>query len=163
MSAAQHGGGASPQHEPAETLDAARRRWLKGMAVSGLVLAVGHTGDVSAQTAASSAPLAPPPPKYGAERMPGGVVDNPLVFVSIGADGWVSVVCHRSEMGQGVRTALPRIVADELEADLARVTLLQAVGDAKYGIQNTEGSQSVRLMFEPLRVAAPKKSKGYDY
>lgn len=152
MSAAQHGGGASPQHEPAETLDAARRRWLKGMAVSGLVLAVGHAGDVSAQTAASSAPLAPPLPKYGAERMPGGVVDNPLVFVSIGADGWVSVVCHRSEMGQGVRTSIPMVVADELEADLARVRVVQAPGDeARYGNQNTDGSRSLRHSMDPLR------------
>ncbi len=83
----------------------------------------------------------------------GGENFEPNVFVAFSPDGSVQITVSRSEMGQGVRTALPRIVADELEADLARVTLLQAVGDAKYGIQNTEGSQSVRLMFEPLRVA----------
>ena len=48
---------------------------------------------------------APRTAKYGADGMPHGWVDNPLVFVSIAEDGIVSIVCHRSEMGQGVRTA----------------------------------------------------------
>ena len=56
-------------------------------------------------------------PKYGAEGMEHGTVDNPLVFITVGDDGWVTVVSHRSEMGQGVRTGMPLIVADEMEAD----------------------------------------------
>jgi len=77
----------------------------------------------------------------------------PNVFVSFDADGDVEITVSRSEMGQGVRTSLPRIVAVELEADLARVTLKQATGNPVYGDQNTDGSKSVRMMFEPLRNA----------
>jgi isoquinoline 1-oxidoreductase beta subunit len=78
---------------------------------------------------------------------------EPNVFVSMSADGAVEITVSRSEMGQGVRTSLPRIVADELEADLERVTLKQAVGNPVYGDQNTDGSKSVRMMFTPLREA----------
>ena len=45
------------------------------------------------------------PPKYGADGMPHGWVDNPLVFVAIGEDGIVSIVCHRSEMGRACAPA----------------------------------------------------------
>src|SRR2546430_16881963 len=54
-------------------------------------------------------------------------------------------------MGSGSRTALPRIVADELDADWARVKLVQATGDDKYGDQDTDGSHSVRSFFDVLR------------
>jgi isoquinoline 1-oxidoreductase subunit beta len=64
----------------------------------------------------------------------------------------VSVVCHRAEMGQGVRTSLPMVVADELEADWARVKVVQAPGDeARYGNQNTDGSRSMRHHFPTMR------------
>ena len=92
------------------------------------------------------------PPKYGADGMPHGWVDNPLVFVAIGEDGIVSIVCHRSEMGQGMRTGMPIIVADELEADWARVRVVQATGDEeRYGNQDTDGSRSTRHFFMPMR------------
>ena len=61
--------------------------------------------------------------------MPNGVVENPLVFVSIAGDGIVTITCHRAEMGQGVRTGVPMILADELEADWAKVRVVQAPGD----------------------------------
>src|SRR3546814_2873723 len=54
---------------------------------------------------------------HGGLDMPNGVVTNPLVFVSIDRDGAVTIVAHRSEMGTGVRTSIPMIVADEMEAD----------------------------------------------
>src|SRR6187399_2452820 len=57
---------------------------------------------------------------------------SPNVFLHVAPDGWVSVVCHRSEMGQGVRSSLPVLLADELGADMARVRVLQADGDAAY-------------------------------
>ena len=56
---------------------------------------------------------------------------NPTAFVSIDANGLVTIVAHRSEMGQGVRTALPMIVADELEADWSRVRVVQPEGDER--------------------------------
>jgi isoquinoline 1-oxidoreductase beta subunit len=78
---------------------------------------------------------------------------TPNVFVSIDAAGEVTITVSRSEMGQGVRTSLPRIVADELEADLDRVTIQQAIGNPAYGDQNTDGSKTIRMMFTPLREA----------
>ncbi|MDA0993048.1 MAG: molybdopterin-dependent oxidoreductase [Proteobacteria bacterium] len=78
---------------------------------------------------------------------------QPNVFVSMDTNGLVTITVSRSEMGQGVRTSLPRIVADELEADLARVTLKQSIGNPDFGDQNTDGSKSIRMMFTPLREA----------
>ena len=78
----------------------------------------------------------------------------PSVYLSIDASGQVTVTVHRSEMGQGVRTSLPMIVADELGVDLDTVEIEQAVGDKKYGNQNTDGSTSIRLNFDVLRQAA---------
>ena len=55
-------------------------------------------------------------------------------------------------MGQGVRTGMPMIVADELEADWKRVRVVQAPGDEeRYGNQDTDGSRSTRHFFEPMR------------
>jgi isoquinoline 1-oxidoreductase subunit beta len=120
-----------------------RRRFLQGLsALGGLVLAVGYPRTLRAAD----------PPKYGADGMPHGWVDNPLAFVAIGEDGTVTIVCHRSEMGQGVRTGMPMIVADELEADWKRVRVAQAPGDEeKYGNQDTDGSRSTRHFFDPMR------------
>src|SRR4249920_3302257 len=119
-----------------------RRKFLETAALGGLILAVGFPSSVRAAD----------PPKYGADGMPNGWVDSPLVFVAIGEDGIVSIVCHRSEMGQGVRTGMPMIVADELEADWARVRVVQATGDeARYGNQDTDGSRSTRHFFMPMR------------
>jgi isoquinoline 1-oxidoreductase subunit beta len=118
-----------------------RRRFLAGMSLGGLVLAVGMP-----------ATRAQEPKKYGADGMPNGWVDDPLAFVSIAEDGTVTIVCHRSEMGQGVRTGMPIIVADELEADWSRVRVAQAPGDEKrFGNQDTDGSRSTRHFFEPMR------------
>jgi isoquinoline 1-oxidoreductase subunit beta len=76
---------------------------------------------------------------------------QPNVYVAIATDGTVYIVCHRSEMGSGNRSGLPRIVADELDADWARVKVEQALGDAKYGDQDTDGSHSVTSFFDTLR------------
>jgi isoquinoline 1-oxidoreductase subunit beta len=77
----------------------------------------------------------------------------PSVYLAIDTDGTAYIIAHRSEMGSGSRTALPRIVADELDADWARVKLVQATGDAKYGDQDTDGSHSVRSFFDAMREA----------
>jgi isoquinoline 1-oxidoreductase subunit beta len=120
-----------------------RRGFLKAVPLTGLVLYVGLSGKGQA---------ADEPKKYGGEAMPQGVRDSPKLFVSIAPDGIVSIVVIRSEMGQGVRTSLPKIVADELEADWKRVRVVQAPGDeAKYGNQDTDGSRSTRHGFDPLR------------
>ena len=127
---------------PAQPYGTNRRAFLK-TPLAGLILVIGLPGFGIA---------ADEPQKYGGEGMPNGLQDSPKIFVSIAADGTVSVVVHRSEMGQGVRTSLPRIVADELEADLKRVRVVQAPGDEKkYGNQDTDGSRSTRHWFEPMR------------
>src|SRR3974390_3233779 len=75
---------------------------------------------------------------------------QPSVYLAIDTDGTVYIVCHRVEMGSGNRTGLPRIVADELDADWGRVKVVQATGDAKYGDQDTDGSHSVVSFFYTL-------------
>ena len=78
---------------------------------------------------------------------------HPSIFLGVETDGTVYIVAHRSEMGTGVRTSLPRIVADELEADWNRVKVVQAEGDPRYGSQDTDGSHSVREFFDTMREA----------
>jgi isoquinoline 1-oxidoreductase beta subunit len=84
-----------------------------------------------------------------AQAAPAGFA--PSAFVAIDKDGTVTVIAHRSEMGQGVRTGLPMIVADELEADWSRVRVEQALGDEKYGRQDTDGSRSTRHFLMEMR------------
>ena len=128
-----------------------RRKFLQGAsALGGLVLAVGYPEALRAAD----------PPKYGADGMPHGWVDNPLVFVAIGEDGIVSIVCHRSEMGQGVRTGMPMIVADELEADWARVRVVQAPGMRSATATRTPTARAARAISScPCAVAAPPRGR----
>ena len=117
-----------------------RREFLKvSAAAGGFALSAGWT-QVFAQE------------KYGKDSMPNGAVENPLVFVSIAANGIVTITCHRAEMGQGVRTGMPMIIADELEADWSKVRVVQAPGDElRYGNQDTDGSRTTRHFFMPMR------------
>src|SRR6201984_339117 len=88
----------------------------------------------------------------GASKMPHGTVVDPRVFVSIAPDGIVTIIAHRAEMGTGVRTSLPLIVAEEMEANWSRVRIQQADGDeVKYGNQDTDGSRSTRHYLLPMR------------
>src|SRR5450631_1847114 len=89
----------------------------------------------------------------GAAGSVGASAFHPSVYVGIHTDGMVYIVAHRSEMGNGVRTSLPRILADELDADWSRVKIIQGDGDAVYGSQDTDGSHSVREFFDVLREA----------
>jgi isoquinoline 1-oxidoreductase beta subunit len=125
-----------------------RRIFLKDIALTGFVLAAGFPSLLRADETTTSSTKE----KYGADSMPHGWVDNPLVFVAIAIDGTVTIICHRSEMGQGVRTSLPMVVADELEANWQRVRVEQAPGDEpRYGNQDTDGSRSMRHFFMPMR------------
>ncbi|MEO7732475.1 MAG: molybdopterin cofactor-binding domain-containing protein, partial [Kofleriaceae bacterium] len=78
----------------------------------------------------------------------------PNPFIQIGLDGRVTIVCHRSEMGQGIRSSLPVLLADELGADPAKIHVVQGDADERYGDQNTDGSTSIRNFFEPMRQVA---------
>jgi len=78
---------------------------------------------------------------------------SPNAWLELSSDGEVKIWCGKSEMGQGVRTALPMLVAEELCCDWRRVQVVQADLDPKYGDQLTGGSGSVRTSFESLRKA----------
>ena len=76
---------------------------------------------------------------------------SPNLFMSLAADGTLSIIAHRSEMGTGITTALPMVLADEMEADWDRVVVVQGDADKRYGDQNTDGSRSVRQFYKRMR------------
>ncbi len=78
---------------------------------------------------------------------------HPSVYLGIDPDGTVWIVASRSEMGTTSRTTLPLVVADELDADWKRVRIEQAIGDKRYGDQNTDGSHSIRSYYDAMRDA----------
>ena len=119
-----------------------RRGLLAGFGAGGLVLAIGIP---SAQAQAKG---------FGADGMPNGWRDDPKLFIALDEDGTVTVTCHRSEMGQGVRTSIPMVVAEEMEADWAKIRVAQAWADeGHFGNQDTDGSRSLRHFFMPMRHA----------
>jgi isoquinoline 1-oxidoreductase beta subunit len=136
-----------PGTEPTPGIEnVSRRGLLKGMAAAG--------GLVLASQALPRQAHAAFPTNYqtGAGKMPHGTVNDPRVFVAIAPDGAVTIVASRAEMGTGVRTSLPMVVADEMGADWTRVQVVQAPGDeAKYGNQDTDGSRSTRHFLMPMR------------
>jgi isoquinoline 1-oxidoreductase beta subunit len=72
-------------------------------------------------------------------------------FVTIKNDGQVEIICHRTEMGQGILTSVPQIIAEELEADWGQVIAVLGNADPKYGDQNTGGSASIRRFYVHIR------------
>src|SRR6266550_896480 len=119
-----------------------RRQFLGGMFSAGAFVVASQilpesafAQDPAVRTRAQAAPL------------------NPSVYLGVEPDGTVFIVTHRSEMGTGIRTSLPLVAADELEADWSRVRIEQGLGDPKYGDQNTDGSRSIRDFYETFRQA----------
>jgi isoquinoline 1-oxidoreductase subunit beta len=88
----------------------------------------------------------------GAAAQAGGVF-SPNAYLRITPDEKITVVVARTEMGQGVWTALPMILAEELEADLKQITIEQAGASTLFGDQTTGGSASVRTTWDPMRKA----------
>jgi len=125
------------------------RRWfLKGLAGAGaLVLGAHYAPGILLRS------------ESGNMRTDDGRTDadnatfNPNVFVGVETNGTVWIVAHRSEMGTVIRTTLPMVLADELDADWKRVKIDQAIGDPQYGDQNTDGSHSVRSFFDVVRLS----------
>src|SRR5580700_10423548 len=119
-----------------------RRKFLRGAFGAGaFVLAVRYVPPIFAQGA-------PADWQSEADR----AAFHPNLFVGIQADGTVYIVAHRSEMGTVIRTSLPLVLADELDADWKRVKIDQGIGDKRYGDQNTDGSHSIRSFFDTMRV-----------
>lgn len=126
-------------------INVSRRALLGGIGAGGFVLAVGLPRPGRAQEEE---------PEFGRDAMPNGWRDDPNIFIAIASDGIVTVTCHRSEMGQGVRTSIAMVVADELGAEWENVRVDQAPGlEEKYGNQDTDGSRSLRHFFMPMRRA----------
>lgn len=124
-----------------------RRDFVSGLGSGVFVLAIGLPDRIRAQEEAQEK-------KFGADAMPHGWRDDPTLFVAIAEDGTVTLTCHRSEMGQGVRTSIAMVLADELEADWSRVRVTQAPGDERrFGNQDTDGSRSLRHFYMPMRRA----------
>ena len=121
--------------------DPQRRRFVQLLGMGGLVIAAGPGGirrldDVERLTATWAEPW------------------SPVAYVTLHEDGLVTIICHRSEMGQGIRTTMPMIIADEMEADWAKCRVQQADGnEKKYGSQNTDGSTSIRDFLTRYREA----------
>src|SRR5207245_3132158 len=92
---------------------------------------------------------------YLPHRSSGGNGDAfaPNAYLKITPDNRVTVVVARSEMGQGVRTSLPMILAEELEADWKQIAIEQAGASTLFGDQTTGGSASVRTTWDPMRKA----------
>ena len=119
--------------------DLSRRSFLKSTAAAGaLVLGTYFVGSPSRVTA-------------GVLTQPSHAAKEANLFVSLRPDGYVEIICHRSEMGQQIRTAVAQIVADEMEAAWDKVVVIQGKGDPKYGDQNTDGSRSIRYNMQRLR------------
>src|SRR6202046_2606164 len=78
---------------------------------------------------------------------------SPNAYLRITPDNKVTIVVARSEMGQGVRTALPMILAEVLEADWKQVEIEQAGASTLFGDQTTGGSASIRSTWDPMRKA----------
>ena len=118
-----------------------RRHFLKGT-LSGAAFVLGVYLDLRAANAAAAG-----------STPADNAVFHPNVFLGIETDGTVYIIAHRSEMGNGSRTSLPHVLADELDADWNRVRIIQAIGDARYGSQDTDASRSIREFFDGMREA----------
>src|SRR5216683_4844926 len=80
-------------------------------------------------------------------------VFSPNAYLRITPENKVIIVVARSEMGQGVRTALPMILAEELEADWKTIQIEQVGASTLFGSQATGGSASVSSTWDPMRKA----------
>src|SRR5262245_30820727 len=78
---------------------------------------------------------------------------SPNAYLRITADNKVTIMVARSEIGQGVRTSLPMILAEELEADWKQIEIEQAGASTLFGDQSTGGSASVKTTWDPMRKA----------
>ena len=132
---------------------ASRRAFLKTSALAGGGLVLGVMLPLTSRAAqAATAAM----PVFNPLAEPGSF--SPNAYVRVGTDDQVTLVVDKSEMGQGVMTALPMLLADEMDADWPRVHLLQAGAHEAYkntllGMQATGGSTSVRSSWLPLRRA----------
>jgi len=120
-----------------------RRQFMALTGRSGGALMLGSTlGSLGILTDATAKPI---------EAKSDGSGEHLGAFVTIKEDGMVDIICHRAEMGQGILTSVPQIIAEELGADWTKVNAVLGNADPKYGAQNTGGSASIRSHFAHIR------------
>jgi isoquinoline 1-oxidoreductase subunit beta len=126
---------------------------LSSTAAGGLLLGIQYAQADSSNSSARDAMQQP----YPADQT--NTTFAPNAFVEINPAGDVALIMAKVEMGQGVYTSIPMLIAEELEVDLHKVTLQHAppndklYGDAILGAQITGGSTSIRAMWDPMRQA----------
>jgi isoquinoline 1-oxidoreductase beta subunit len=126
-----------------EIINLSRRSFLRKSALAGGGLVLGFN------LPSGNSLMAAKPPANGV----------PLnAFIRVGRDGTVTFILNKSEMGQGVYTSLPMLIAEELECDWKNIRLEAAPVDPAYnhtewGVQGTGGSTSVRSEWERLSKA----------
>ncbi|UFH56158.1 xanthine dehydrogenase family protein molybdopterin-binding subunit [Spirosoma sp. KNUC1025] len=118
-----------------------RRTFIRQTGLSGIALTIGAYGAVSATSTVGIV--------NGQTGLKPGI--ELLAWISIDQSGRVTLMNHRSEMGQGTFQAIPQLIAEELEVDLNQVTILFAPANpTKFGPQPQEGSFSVRGWYKQL-------------
>lgn len=118
-----------------------RRQFLSLTGVTGGSLILGSTLGCTHTLETKTPPLTPKT-----------IADGELgAFVTIKDNGDVDIICHRAEMGQGILSSVPQIIAEEMGAKWSRVNAVLGQGDAKYGDQNTGGSASIRIHHDHIR------------
>ena len=135
-----------------KTLRLSRRDFLKlvGTSGAGLVLAVyleactpeTATPEIALITPTSATPTPHPP-----------FIWQPNIQLKVDNHGILTVIAFRSEMGQGIRTALAMLVADEMDIEWENVRIEQALADPKFGDQITGGSRSISTYYKSMRMA----------
>jgi isoquinoline 1-oxidoreductase beta subunit len=129
-----------------------RRDFLKVLGTTGASLLFGIYLSGCDQTETSKSTSALTETTVPAPGLPAGML-QPNIFLKIDSDGTTTITAFRSEMGQGVRTALAMILAEELDADWDSVVIEQAPADRAYGDQVTGGSASISGSYFELRMA----------
>src|SRR3990172_787494 len=121
------------------TLNPARRSFLRVSALAGGGLMIAAYIDPFGELLAQG--------RQGGPAVP--LVPN--AFIRIGADGRVTIIGKNPEIGQGIKTTLPMLIAEELDVDWTMVTVEQGDLDAKYGAQSAGGSTAVPNNFNGMR------------
>lgn len=119
-----------------------RRKFIKMTGLAGAMLAVGF--DTLALGSSNSTFK-----KLMAEDLVNGTQLNP--FITISAEGEVTIMAHVPELGQGISQGIPAIIAEELGVTMDQVTIVKASASRQYGRQSIGGSRSVRSLFTPMR------------